>query len=131
LEIDTEFFAIRFVGAPGGKNLLAPLHIPRRLRTANTVADPGGLTFHLTTARDERRVHGPAEVVERSVERVIVRSAVDEDTGVRLRLEGTVGKGEGTCSLVVAMETASTEPHTLGLTARGLLAPETILRLPK
>lgn len=44
IEIDTELFTVRFVGAPGGRNLVEPLPISKRARWQRaTATEPGGL----------------------------------------------------------------------------------------
>ena len=132
VEIDTEYFAMRYVGAPGGKNLIAVHHIPERIRADGTAPlEPGGITFHLESKGRAMRAEGPGETVERGRNRIVVLSAPVDDTGLRVRLECTLAGRDSDATVRVGVQTTSQETVNTGITLRTVLAPEAILRLPK
>jgi hypothetical protein len=132
VEFDSQLFAVCYVGAPGGKNLLAPLHVPDRLRQHGAAHfDPGGLAFSLQRDTALTRIDGPAEVITQSPTELVLLSPTMGDPALRLHLELRLDGMIAGASLRLDVQTEATEAIDAAIVSHVILAPHVALHVPK
>lgn len=89
IELEAELFAVQFVGIPGGKNFVEPLHVDQSGRKGIHWVNPGGAYVELVPPRglDAAIMRGPAIVIEQRKDYVALLGPVSPTLGVRLRKE--------------------------------------------
>lgn len=89
VEVDPSVFSVRFIGRPGGRNLLEPAYVSHAERNGAAWLDPGGLVTDVIPldTPDAALRRGPAEVIDQDAHSVVLLGAVSEPLGLRLRKE--------------------------------------------
>ncbi len=89
VEVLPELFSVVFVGFPGGHNFVEPVHLESSIVKGTEWADPGGIVTDLIPypGRDVAIRRGPAKIVEREEQRLVMEGPVSNALGVRLRKE--------------------------------------------
>lgn len=89
VEFNTEVFAVRFIGAPNGPNLIEPLPIRDEDRETGVWLDPGGMVTDLRPGLVSEAAlrRGPAEVLEQSKTHLVALSPLAETAPLRLMKE--------------------------------------------
>jgi len=114
VEVDPAVFSVRFVGRPGGRNLLDPAYISYAERNGGAWLDPGGLVTDVIPleTQDAALRRGPAEVIDQDADSVVLLGAVSETLGLRLRkeirLEGAAPRARFTVTLLPTSPTPRT-----------------------
>ncbi len=132
VEFDSELFAIRYVGVPGGINLLAPFHLPERLRTDGAAhLDPGGITFSLQRGGLPARADGPAEIISKSATEVVALSSSFGDPAMKLHVDLRLDPKTADATLRIEVRTEATQAADAAIVTTTSLAPHVALRVPK
>lgn len=117
VEIDLDLFAIRYIGLPGGANLLASEYVSELERRSHLWLDYGGLFSDLTPLDKKSAAlrRGPAEVVYLSARSVLLIGPEDPDLKLRLEKEITLDDTEPVLHYTVRAMTSRAEPYQVSI----------------
>jgi len=89
IELDSRTFSVRFVGVPGGRNFLEPVHLTPTELDGRGWIEPGGLVTDVLPTRPEDVVlrRGPAELIEREDDYVLLLGPEQPESHWRVKKE--------------------------------------------
>ncbi len=89
IELDSRTFSVRFVGVPGGRNFLEPVHLTPAELDGRGWIEPGGLITDVLPIQPEDAVlrRGPADLIERRDDYVLLLGPEHPESHWRVKKE--------------------------------------------
>ena len=89
IELDTRTFSVRFLGEPGGRNFLEPMHLTPSELDGEGWIEPGGVVTDVLPVQQDNAVirRGPAEMIERSDDYILLLGPEEPRSRWRVKKE--------------------------------------------
>ncbi len=133
IEIDPQWFSIRFVGLPGGANFVDPLFVDTAHIADGGPPQPGGLCTDLLPHSDDGAAicRGPAEVIEQRADYIALLGPASERLNVRLKKEIQLLGEQPRARLRVSILATATHPGRFAIRNTARVPHDTTVRIAK